>query len=205
MKSIEKTILKKFKNKNVKQKNLFVKLNSLILPMLEGGSFGIVDSVIGSFGLIIGLAAATYNPNLIFVSGLLAGFSDSFGNSIGFFFSQKSEKTVQILIKRKGIPQRVHTEKELLMSGFSSFLTTLLIYSIMLIPFLFMNIISALLFSISFAVAILFLLGAYNAYLLGKNTKNMVKEGFLYIGICFVTAVISYFVGSFLNNFIAVE
>ena len=205
MKSIEKTILKKFKNKNVKQKNLFVKLNSLILPMLEGGSFGIVDSVIGSFGLIIGLAAATYNPNLIFVSGLLAGFSDSFGNSIGFFFSQKSEKTVQMLIKRKGIQQRVHTEKELLMSGFSSFLTTLLIYSIMLIPFLFMNIISALLFSISFAVAILFLLGAYNAYLLGKNTKNMVKEGFLYIGICFVTAVISYFVGSFLNNFIAVE
>jgi predicted membrane protein (TIGR00267 family) len=193
---------KNLKNETLKRRGFLSRLNSLILSMLEGGSFGIVDGVICSFGLIIGLAAATYNPTLIFVSGLLAGLSDSFGNSIGFFFSQKSERTVQIVRKRKGMQEHVHTKRELLTSGLSSFLTTFLIYAIMLIPFLFLDIVSALLFSISFAIAVLFLLGAYNAYLLKENTKNMIKEGLLYVGVCLITAVISYFVGSLLNNFI---
>lgn len=176
--------------------NLIKRIKDLSLLFLEGGSFGFVDGVICSFGLIAGLTAATQNSTIILISGFLAGLSDSFGNSIGFFMSQKSEKTVQT-IRNKRNKEHIHSEEEVFMSGLSSFLSTIITYALMLFPFLFLEINSALVLSLVMAIVLVFSLGAYNAVLLKKDA---IKEGLFYVSITLVTAIISYAVGYYLNQ-----
>jgi len=63
---------------------------------LEGIAFGLADSLIMCLGLTIGVAEATSDTQLVIITGIIGGFANAFGNSIGFFMSQSAERALQI-------------------------------------------------------------------------------------------------------------
>ena len=80
---------------------------------LEGIAFGLADGLIMSLGLIIGVAEATTDPRLVIIAGVIGGFANAFGNSIGFYMSQSAERGLQILeIVEHGVTTNVHSKTE---------------------------------------------------------------------------------------------
>lgn len=61
---------------------------------LEGASFGLADGIICFLGIILGVAEATKDVKLVIISGIVGGIADAFGNSFGFFISQRTERGV---------------------------------------------------------------------------------------------------------------
>ncbi len=166
---------------------------------MEGIAFGLVDGIICLIGLIIGVAEATSNPIIVIISGIIGGLSDAFGNSIGFFISQSTERSVQIHeAKEHGINTRIHSKKEVWMSGVFSFLSTVFVLIILLPPFLFFNINMAIIITFSIGIILSFLLGFY----VGKLSKESpYKNGFKYVILTIIGAIVSYLIGDFLKHF----
>lgn len=81
-------------------KSLGGKRNESPKYWMEGVAFGLADGIICCLGLVIGVAEATVNlpllerRSLILASGILGGLANAFGNSIGFFLSQETERSV---------------------------------------------------------------------------------------------------------------
>ncbi|MCW3993915.1 MAG: VIT1/CCC1 transporter family protein [Candidatus Bathyarchaeota archaeon] len=63
---------------------------------LEGIAFGLADGLIMCLGLIIGVAEVTSDTRFVIITGIIGGFANAFGNSIGFFMSQSAERAIQI-------------------------------------------------------------------------------------------------------------
>ncbi|MEM3814535.1 MAG: hypothetical protein QW054_03530 [Candidatus Micrarchaeia archaeon] len=170
---------------------------SEILSSLEGISFGLVDGSICALGAAVGIVTATNDPFLAVLSILIFGLSDSFGNSAGFYLSQVSERNIQIMRKRMGRTQHVHTTGELFLNGVLTFVSTFIIYILIGLPFVFLPLEQALISAVIIAALVTFLLGAYNANII---KKDVIKTGMFYSGITVATAIICYLFGLLLNN-----
>ena len=167
---------------------------------MEGIAFGLADGIICLIGLIIGVAEATLNPTTVIISGIIGGLSDAFGNSIGFFISQSTERSVQIHeAKEHGVNTRIHSKKEVWMSGVFSFLSTVFVLIMLLPPFVFFNINMAIIITFSIGMILSFILGFY----VGRLSKESpYKTGFKYVMLTIIGAIISYLIGDFLNHFL---
>jgi predicted membrane protein (TIGR00267 family) len=166
---------------------------------MEGLAFGLVDGVICFLGLTIGVAEATSDPTLVIISGIIGGIANAFGNSIGFFISQSTERGVQIHeTEEHGVKTRIHSKSEVFMSGVLTFLATILALVILISPFLvFKNITTAIVVTFSFGMILTFILGSY----VGKlSRENPYKTGLKYAVLGIVGAVISFFIGDFLKH-----
>jgi predicted membrane protein (TIGR00267 family) len=165
---------------------------------MEGVAFGLADGTICFLGLTIGVAEATSDPTLVIISGIIGGIANAFGNSIGFFISQSTERGVQIHeTEEHGVKTRIHSKREVLMSGVLTFLATILALAVLISPFLFFNIPTAILVTFSFGMILAFILGSY----VGKlSRENPYKTGLKYVGLGIVGAVISFFIGDFLKH-----
>jgi len=165
---------------------------------MEGIAFGLADGIICFIGLTIGVAEATSDPILVIISGIIGGLADAFGNSIGFFISQSTERGVQIHeTEEHGVKTRIHSKREVLMSGIFSFLATILALIILLSPFLFFNINTAVIITFSNGTILSFILGGYVGKMSGENPY---KIGFKYAILAIVGAVVSYLIGDFLKH-----
>jgi len=165
---------------------------------MEGFAFGLADGIICFIGLTIGVAEATFNPTLVIISGIIGGLADAFGNSIGFFVSQATERGVQIHeTKEHGVKTRIHSTKEVWMSGVVSFLATILALIILLSPFLFFDISTAVVLTFSVGMILSFVLGGYVGRLSGESPY---KTGLKYAMLALVGAVVSYLIGDFLKH-----
>lgn len=165
---------------------------------MEGFAFGLADGIICFLGLTIGVAEATSDPALVIISGILGGIANAFGNSIGFFISQSTERGVQIHeTEEYGVKTRIHSKREVLMSGVFSFLATILALVILIFPFLFFKIPTAIVVTFSFGTILAFILGCY----VGKlSRENPYKKGLKYAVLGILGAVISFFIGDFLKH-----
>ena len=165
---------------------------------MEGFAFGLADGVICFIGLTIGVAEATSDPVLVIIAGVIGGLADAFGNSIGFFISQSTERGVQIHeTVEHGAKVRVHSRREVLMSGVFSFSATILALIILLSPFLFFSINTAVIVTFSLGMVLSFILGGYVGKLSGENPY---KTGLKYAILASIGAVISYLIGDFLKH-----
>jgi len=165
---------------------------------MEGIAFGLADGIICFLGLTIGVAEATSDPTLVIISGIIGGIANAFGNSIGFFISQSTERGVQIHeTKEHGVKTRIHSKKEVFMSGILTFLATILALAVMISPFLFFNISTAIVVTFSFGMILAFILGSY----VGKlSRENPYKTGLKYVVLGIIGAVISFLIGDFLKH-----
>ena len=160
---------------------------------LEGAAFGAADGVICILGLIFGVAIATQNTTLILIAALAGGVADAFGNSIGFFISQSTERGVQIQRKKGGEVTHVHTKQETILNSVFSFIATLIVLGILLFPFILFSIGDALIMTTALGVLILFFLGIFVAKLTGEN---QIKTAAIFILLGISGAAVGYFIGS---------
>lgn len=149
------------------------------------------DGLIMCLGLIIGVAEATSNTQLVIITGIIGGFANAFGNSIGFFMSQSAERALQIQTTDHGATTRIHSKREIFTNSLFSFASTITATLVLLSPFtcLSMNRASILTFMIGTTMA--FILGGY----IGKMShENPYKAGLKYALLAILGAIISHFI-----------
>jgi predicted membrane protein (TIGR00267 family) len=162
--------------------------------IFQGAVFGIVDGFIMMVGIVPAIVEATSNKDFVILIGVLTGFADCFANAVGFSASELAERGLQISDRNKGRTHvRVHSMKEVVLSGFLSFITTLLALLVPLIPFLFIDIIIATMISVTVGFIALFLLGLYVGKLSNEPPTIM---GLRYLLLGVIGAVICYFIGA---------
>lgn len=179
-----------------------MKTGKLSKYWMEGAAFGLADGIICCLGLIIGVAEATMGfpalerRSIILASGILGGIANAFGNSIGFFLSQEAERSVQLHEEKLGVKTRVHTKREVLMSGVMSFSSTLLALLILILPFVFLSIESGVILTFILGVLLSFLMGGYIGKISGQNPA---KTGLKYAVLALLGALISHVIGDLIG------
>jgi len=164
--------------------------------VMESVAFGLTDGVICFLGIIVGVATATLDSKLVVTAGIVGGVADALGNSIGFFVSQATERSVQINGADQLDNAYIHSKKEVYMSGIFSFLATLTALVFLISPFIFLTVWNATTASFIIGTIMSFLLGMY----IGKmERKNPYKSGIKYCLITMLGALISYGVGEVLH------
>jgi len=159
---------------------------------MEGIAFGLADGLIMCLGLIIGIAEATSDTSLVIITGIIGGFANAFGNSIGFFMSQSAERALQIHeTKEHGVTTRIHSKREVLTNSFLAFTSTITATLVLLSPFacLFMD--HAVISTFIIGIMLAFILGNY----IGKTShENPIKTGVKYALLAVLGAIISHFI-----------
>jgi len=156
---------------------------------LEGIAFGLADGLIMCLGLIIGVAEATSDTRLVIITGVIGGFANAFGNSIGFFMSQSAERALQIQTTEHGSTTRIHSKREIFTNSLFSFASTIVATLVLLSPFT--------CFCMSHAAIITFIIGTTMAFILGGyvgkiSCENPYKTGFKYALLAVLGALISH-------------
>jgi predicted membrane protein (TIGR00267 family) len=164
--------------------------------LMESIAFGLTDGIICFLGIIVGVARATSDPRLVIIAGIVGGIADALGNSVGFFISQTTERAVQLHGVEEGTESRVHSKKEVWMSGIFSFIATIIALILLIFPFTFLSIWNATYVSFTIGTVMSFILGSY----VGKIAKeNPYKSGLKYAAITIAGALIAYIVGEILD------
>lgn len=160
---------------------------------LEGIAFGLADGLIMSLGLIIGVAEATTNSRLVIIAGVIGGFANAFGNSIGFYMSQCAERGLQIHETREhGVVTKVHTKREIYLNSNLAFLCSLTISIGLLSPFIVLSINAATVLAFILGILVAFALGSYIGKISGENP---LWNGVKYAVLAFLGAIISHLIG----------
>lgn len=158
---------------------------------LEGIAFGLADGLIMCLGLIIGIAEATSDTRLVIIAGIIGGFANAFGNSIGFFMSQSAERALQIQTSNHGSNIRIHSKKEIFRNTFLAFISTIAVTLILLCPFFCLAMSHATLLTFTIGAAIAFTLGSY----VGKiSSENPYKTGVKYALLAIAGAVVAHLI-----------
>jgi len=159
---------------------------------LEGVAFGLADGLIMCLGLIIGVAEATSNTQLVLVTGIIGGFANAFGNSIGFYMSQSAERALQVHeTKEHGITTRIHTKREIFTNTFFAFASTIAAVLVLLSPFTVLHMNHAIILTFIIGTTMAFVLGSY----VGKiSYENPYRTGLKYALLAILGAVISHFI-----------
>ena len=156
---------------------------------LEGIAFGLADGLIMCLGLIIGVAEATSDTQLVIITGIIGGFANAFGNSIGFFMSQSAERALQIQTTEHGATTRIHSKREIFTNSIFSFASTIVATLVLLSPFT--------CFCMSHAAIVTFIIGTIMAFTLGSyvgkiSRENPYKTGLKYALLAILGAIISH-------------
>jgi len=166
---------------------------------MESVAFGLTDGIICFLGIIVGVATATADSRLVLIAGIVGGVADALGNSIGFFVSQATERTVQLREAKPGDESHVHSKTEVYMSGVFSFLATLVALVFLLSPFAFAEVWQATTVSFVVGTVLAFMLGFY----IGKiGEANPFKSGLKYACITMFGALVAYGIGEVLHIYI---
>lgn len=118
-----------------------------------GFDFGLTSGIITTLGLIIGLNSATGSKYVILGGILTIAIADALSDAMGIHLSQESEK---------------HTNKQVWISTISTFFSKFLFALTFLVPFLFFEIIPAILLSIVWGLLLISLL----SYDIAKNNRK---------------------------------
>jgi len=158
---------------------------------LEGIAFGLADGLIMCLGLIIGVAEATSDTRLVIITGIIGGFANAFGNSIGFFMSQSAERALQIQTTEHGSTTRIHSKKEIFTNALFAFASTIVATLVLLSPFTCFCMDHAAILTFTIGTTIAFILGSY----IGKiSHENPYKTGLKYALLAVAGAIISHYI-----------
>ena len=164
---------------------------------LEGVAFGLADGLIMSLGLIIGVAEATADSRFVIIAGVVGGFANAFGNSIGFYMSQSAERGLQIheTTEHKVIT-KVHSKREIYLNSSLAFLCSVAISIMLLSPFILLNMTTAIILAFVLGTSVAFSLGSY----VGKiSNENIWYSGVKYSAIAFLVAIISHLIADLIT------
>ena len=156
---------------------------------LEGIAFGLADGLIMCLGLIIGIAEVTSDTQLVMITGMIGGFANAFGNSIGFFMSQSAERALQIQVTEHGEATRIHSKREVFTNSLFSFVSTIAATLVLLSPFMCLCMSDATILTFVIGTIMAFILGSY----IGKiSRENPYKTGLKYALLTILGAIVSH-------------
>ena len=164
--------------------------NSNLKNIILGGQDGLVNVL----GIVLGVAAATYENKIVIIAGLAATFAESVSMAAVAYTSTdaalsyysyklKKQKILNLLKKEYENPR-----KSAYIVGLSSFIGSL----IPLVPFFFLNITSGIFLSLILASLALFITGSIKGRL---SNQNSLKEGTRMLIIGMLAALIGYLIG----------
>jgi|GEM_PF-2003171 len=144
-------------------------------PEVKGAiAFGLMDGIAGFLGIIIGVYAAGLDQVAIAAAALAGGIADSFANAAGTHVSQEVEGGV--------------LDKFVWRSTIAAFLTTTFIALLLVIPIIFMELETGIMFTFVLGLVILFLSGLFFI--------KSIKVAFEYAGMGIIVAVLGFLAGS---------
>jgi predicted membrane protein (TIGR00267 family) len=164
---------------------------------LEGIAFGLADGLIMCLGLIIGVAEVTSETRFVIITGIIGGFANAFGNSIGFFISQSAERALQIReTTDHGVSTRIHSRREVFTNSIFSFASTIAAVLVLLSPFIVLQVNHAVILTFVIGTVMAFILGSY----VGKTShESPYKEGLRYALLAILGAIISHFIADYIQ------
>lgn len=159
-----------------------------LIEGFQGAAFGTMDGLITILGVVIGIATATQNSEVVVISGLVAGLANAFGNSFGFYASELAERAEHIQ-ENQHVSSMVETRRSTLLAFAYSLASTLVIVA----PFVMLGLMYAMIASLILALALLFALGA----VVGKfSHASPWKFGIRYVLLGLAGAALSFMVGA---------
>ena len=163
---------------------------------LEGIAFGLADGLIMCLGLIICVAEVTTDTKLVIITGIIGGFANAFGNSIGFFMSQSAERALQIQTIEQGSTTRIHSKREIFTNTLFAFISTIVATLVLLSPFTCL--------CMSDAATLTFVIGALMAFILGTyvgkiSRENPYKTGLKYALLAILGAIVSHYIADYIQ------
>jgi VIT1/CCC1 family predicted Fe2+/Mn2+ transporter len=148
----------------------------------QGIAFGIMDGVITALGILMGLSAFQ-NRLILFLGIIITGIADAFANAAGMHVSEETEK--------------LHERHEVWKTTFYTFFSTILVFVILAVPFLFIQFSKAVF--VSWIIGMLLL--AWLGFSVGRG-KDRLKIVFEYVAIGIVISLVSFFIANYAKNFL---
>lgn len=147
--------------------------------------FGIASGVITTLGLMVGLYASTSSRGIVLGGILTIAVADSFSDAVGMHFSEESEG--------------VHTEKEIWLSTFYTFLSKLII-TISFLPMLFLlSLHLAMILNIIWGVLLLSIF----SYTIAKQQNNSPLKAIVeHVSIMGFVILVTFYLGKLIDKFI---
>jgi VIT1/CCC1 family predicted Fe2+/Mn2+ transporter len=154
---------------------------------IQGMTLGMMDAIINVVGIIIGLSVMG-NKLAVFVAILVAGIANSLGNAAGFHVSEETEG--------------IHTRKEVWLSTIMTFVGTFFATMILLIPLIFLDLMGAVIISVSIGIVMLLLLGFIVSRCSQYDKKKTVKLMVEYLAMGIIVIIIAYYLGIFASGLV---
>jgi len=160
------------------------KLSGAVLrDIILGGQDGLVNVL----GIVLGVGTATQNAKLILLTGLVATAAESVSMAAVAYTSSKAEKEFDKSVRDKH-GKTLRPLNEAVVVGISSVIGSL----IPLIPFVFLNVLTAMSTALVFCAIVLFCAGVFKARL----TKTQpVRSGIELVVIGLLAALAGYVIG----------
>ena len=153
---------------------------------LKGISFGITSGIITTLGLIIGLRSGT-DSVLIVLAGIISiAIADAFSDALGIHISTESEKR--------------YSTKEIWQATAYTFITKFIFAIIFIIPFLILELDSAVLVCVAFGLVAM---TAFNIYIARRKRKKAFRVVSEHLLIAIAVIVITHYVGKLANFILA--
>ncbi|MEN7982616.1 MAG: VIT1/CCC1 transporter family protein [Nanoarchaeota archaeon] len=149
----------------------------------KGFGFGITSGIITTLGLIVGLYSGT-NSKFIVLGGIfMIAIADSLSDALGIHISEESVNK---------------NKNEIWESTVSTFVFKFIFASIFIIPFLFLQLKTAIIFCV---VMGLLMLSIFSYYISREHKTNPVTVILEHLIIAIVVIIITYFAGFFVSGF----
>lgn len=153
------------------------------------------DGIVNVLGLVLGVASATFNSNIVIISGLVATVAESVSMAAVAYTSSRAAKDYYTSIKHKlHFSEFENPLKSAWTVGFSTVIGSF----IPLTPFFFFSVKNAIITSLIFSATVLFIVGALKAKLSVGSWK---RSGFELMVIGIIAALVGYGVGLLLKGY----
>lgn len=149
-----------------------------------GFTFGTTSGIITTLGLLIGLHSGTHSEIIIIGGILTIAIADAFSDALGIHISEESED--------------IHSTKEIWEATISTFLFKLLFALTFIIPILWLNLLTAIKFSIVWGLS---LLGILSYDIAKKQKKKPWKVIAEHLSIAIIVIIITHYIGDWVATF----
>ena len=148
----------------------------------KGFGFGITSGIITTLGLIVGLYSGTNSKYVVLGGIFMIAIADAMSDSLGIHITE------EVINKN---------QKEIWESTISTFFTKLFFASMFIVPFLFLELRTAIIFCVIFGLV---LLSIFSYYISRKQKVNSFYVVLEHLVIAIIVIVVTYFVGKFVSG-----
>ena len=154
------------------------------LHKIKGISFGLTSGIITTLGLIVGLDSATGSTSVI-IGGILAiAIADAFSDALGIHISEEA--------------MNKHSDREVWEATIFTFIAKFIFSSIFIIPFISLELKTAITASIVFGLSLIAVFSFAMARIQKKNPFTVTLEHLL---IAVVVVIATHYVGDIIKCF----